>query len=127
MDSKRRIRFWIAVLVLGLLPIMAWSDGLGDAGNSETLSSMTSPKGLTTAYLTHNGAPIKNALLVVRVASVKVTVDGSTPQTTAAGGHGLLLANGQNWIVIGTGNCQRIQAINETAGNGAVIDVVEYY
>jgi len=105
----------------------------GEAGNYETLSSITAATGFTKAKINTpaveglKGLRCRAVLITIETGAIVFTEDGTTPTTTALNGVGHLLAVGDAKIITGQGNIQRFQCINAVAGNNATVHCTFYF
>jgi len=94
----------------------------GDCLAYERLSAtLTSAVGFTAAKLEYKGNKCRAALITVETATIRFTMDGTTPTVTASGGIGTAIAPGQSFVVRGFKSVSQFKAINEVASNGAVM------
>jgi hypothetical protein len=105
----------------------------GEAGNYETLSSITAATGFTLSKLNTTaieglkGLRCRAVLITVETASIVFTEDGTTPTTTTLGGTGHLLIPGEAKIITGQGNVKNFLCINAAAGSGATVHCTFYF
>lgn len=100
------------------------------AYDHERIATLTSSTGLTTAKLQDDAASgrTKNAEQVqisVEVASIRYTVDGTTP-TVGASGNGHVAEVGDIITITTWENIKAFRAINYTGSSGAELRVTYY-
>lgn len=106
----------------------------------ESITTLTASTGLTSTKYDTQLTTLKandvawskliraeEVLITVEVASIRWTVDGTTPQTTAGGGAGHNAVNGSNITIQGYENITKFRCINETASSGAGIRVTYFF
>jgi hypothetical protein len=98
----------------------------GIAATFETLTTLTTAKGFTSAKIlpTTGNFVGKHARVVIiscEVADIRFTFDGTTPTTTALGPVGHLLASGASYEIRGEQNVANFKCINEVNANGAIL------
>lgn len=100
----------------------------GEAGNFETLSSITASTGCTNSLLKNStGQPCKCLYITVETADIRMTFDGTTPTTTATTAVGHLVTYGSNFIIKGWENIRNFRCINAVAASGSVVKVTFLY
>lgn len=96
----------------------------------ETISTMTSAKGFTTAKIrptgTYPGKSAIGALVTVETAPVRILMDGTTPTVTGGANEGRLMPAGSSILLMNERNVGNFKAINATDANGAKL-IVEYF
>lgn len=100
----------------------------GEPRAFETITTAAST-GFTASYLNYSTAanlPIKAALITVETASIRFTLDGTTPTTTAGGAVGHLMTAAQNYVVRGYENCRNFRCIN-AAGSSPTVKCTYFY
>lgn len=111
-------------------------NGASAAGAREKITDLTSATALTAT--TYNLVPTtlvpysttrrpRSAVIQVKGASINWCVDGTTPTVTAGTNVGFLSAAGEFITIDGHQNISQFRAINETASNGAYLEVVYFY
>jgi hypothetical protein len=98
----------------------------GIAGGFETLSTITTAKGFTSAKIapitgSFTGKQARAVILSVETADIRFTIDGTTPTTTATTAVGHLLTSGSSYEITGEKNIANFSCINAVASNGAVV------
>jgi hypothetical protein len=79
-------------------------------------------------YLDVAALQVIGALITVESASIKFTLDGTTPTTTASlANNGHQADSGQSFVLKSVEEVRQFRAINAVASNGAVIKVTYYY
>lgn len=104
----------------------------GVAGGFETLSSLTSAKGITSTLLNPTTGNFANkvaraALISVETADVRFTIDSTTPTVTAGTGAGHLLPYGSSYEIDGESNVYNFKCINAVNASGSVVKVTVLY
>lgn len=110
---------------------------LKDLSGTFTATGETLTGGTSTGTVLTAQAPIslplpmpchpKALLVTVEVASVHVTLSGTTPTATAGTNHGTTLTAGQSWVIRGIDNIRNFKVINETNANGALLKYALYF
>jgi len=96
----------------------------GACKNYEKIGTTTTAIGFTTAKIALTGGSFmeaKTALITVETASVRITMDGTTPTVTAGTGAGHLVDVGQSYVVRGIEAVRNFRCINAVASSGAVV------
>ena len=97
----------------------------GKCKSYEKIGTTTTAIGFTTAKIALTAADpykeAKTALITVETASVRITMDGTTPTVTAGTGAGHLVDVGQSYVVRGIDAVRNFRCINAVASSGAVV------
>lgn len=98
----------------------------GECGGYEKLSTITSSIGFTAAKVeptsgVYRGRIAKAVLITVETASIRFTMDTTTPVVTGASEAGSKIDAGQSYVVRGHRTIRNFRCINETASNGAKV------
>lgn len=96
----------------------------GIAGGYETLSSITSSTGFTSAKIApatgnFTNQKCRSVLISVETGDILFTFDGTTPVIATGVGH--LLTIGSSYEISGEKNVENFRCINAVAGNGAKV------
>lgn len=104
----------------------------GIAASFETITTLTSAKGFTSANIlpttgNFTGKRAKFALVSVETADIRYTVDGTTPTVTAGTGAGHLATTGTYLEIRGEQNVANFKCINAVNASGANIKVTYFF
>lgn len=97
----------------------------GVAATYESLTTATAV-GFTSAKIlpttgSYAGTQARAALISVETADIRLSIDGTTPTTTATTAVGHLLSAGSSWEILGEKNIANFLCINAVASSGAVV------
>jgi len=97
----------------------------GKCKSYEKIGTTTSSIGFTTAKIAlttgDSYKEAKSALITVETASIRFTMDGTTPTVTEGTGAGHILDVGQSYVVRGVEAVRNFRCINAVASSGASV------